>query len=126
VTLRAPAGGLIGGTAPRWDDVQVTGSLDDARALLAAPPLSLAHALGHALSARDDVDTSVLPPSLLQAAQTASATGAVHIESPATCVACQTRCFAQFNLCLANPFVAPFCPIWLSQCQAMCVQTGQC
>jgi hypothetical protein len=129
VTMRAPAGVLLGGAAPRWDQVQMIGKLDDARDLIAGSSLSLANELGRALSSRADVDTSVLSPALVRAAHAAGATapsGAVAAENVATCAACSGQCLLKFTACLANPFIAPFCPIWLTQCQTNCVVTLQC
>jgi hypothetical protein len=128
-----PAGELLGGAAPRWERVQVTGTLDDARALLADGPLAIATQLGEALAARGDVDTSVLPPALVHAAARVpsaaaapGAPGAPTTESPFTCASCNASCINNFNWCLFTPFIGPFCPIWLSQCQTNCWTSGMC
>jgi hypothetical protein len=129
VTLRAPAGTLLGGAAPRWDQVQVTGNIDDARELFANGPLAMAKDLGQALLERGDVDTSVLPAALVSAAHAGAASGArgpVTTASPGTCTSCNAQCLWNFTTCTFNPFIAPFCPIWLSQCQTNCWLTFQC
>jgi hypothetical protein len=134
VTMRAPAGQLLGGTTPHWDEVQVTGSVDDARALLGDGPLALATQLGEALVARGDVDTSALAPALVRAAAqepnaaavAGPSAGAITTASPTSCITCNNNCILNFTWCSFNPFIAPFCPIWLSQCQTNCLLTGLC
>jgi hypothetical protein len=127
VTLRAPAGGLLGGVPPRWTEVQTTGKLEAADELFTATPLALTTELTEALAARGDVDTAVLAPALLRAAQEShAAVGRGPVVAASNCGACTAACVVEFSFCNAIPFAGPWCTAQLVRCENNCYQTLQC